>query len=128
MYVIQNTLYFSCIFISVKDLNVSFTIEQPSYTELETERRPTALYSLICNMSSGQGATVKRFVVLIRTLGTYNSILLVSWLPVLVGNHLHHTVLTPDFTLVFCSCFFSGVECGVMKLPFHDWIPMSVRF
>ncbi|XP_042348812.1 E3 ubiquitin-protein ligase RNF103 isoform X2 [Plectropomus leopardus] len=29
-----------------------------------------------------QGATVKRFVVLIRTLGTYNSILLVSWLPV----------------------------------------------
>ncbi|XP_070818828.1 E3 ubiquitin-protein ligase RNF103 isoform X2 [Chaetodon trifascialis] len=31
-----------------------------------------------------QGATVKRFVVLIRTLGTYNSILLGSWLPVLV--------------------------------------------
>ncbi|XP_044219424.1 E3 ubiquitin-protein ligase RNF103 isoform X2 [Thunnus albacares] len=30
-----------------------------------------------------QGATVKRFVVLIRTLGTYNSILLVSWLPIL---------------------------------------------
>uniref|UniRef100_A0A667XKS0 Ring finger protein 103 n=1 Tax=Myripristis murdjan TaxID=586833 RepID=A0A667XKS0_9TELE len=30
-----------------------------------------------------QGATVKRFVVLIRTLGTYNSLLLVSWLPVL---------------------------------------------
>ncbi|KAF6737367.1 E3 ubiquitin-protein ligase RNF103 [Oryzias melastigma] len=30
-----------------------------------------------------QGATIKRFVVLIRTLGTYNSILLVSWLPVL---------------------------------------------
>ncbi|XP_061581961.1 E3 ubiquitin-protein ligase RNF103 [Cololabis saira] len=30
-----------------------------------------------------QGATVKRFVALIRTLGTYNSILLVSWLPVL---------------------------------------------
>uniref|UniRef100_A0AAV2MH81 RING-type domain-containing protein n=1 Tax=Knipowitschia caucasica TaxID=637954 RepID=A0AAV2MH81_KNICA len=30
-----------------------------------------------------QGATVKRFVVLIRTLGTYNCILLVSWLPVL---------------------------------------------
>ncbi|XP_061690135.1 E3 ubiquitin-protein ligase RNF103 isoform X3 [Syngnathoides biaculeatus] len=30
-----------------------------------------------------QGATVKRFVVLIRTLGTYNSILLVSWLPFL---------------------------------------------
>ncbi|TNN46995.1 E3 ubiquitin-protein ligase RNF103 [Liparis tanakae] len=30
-----------------------------------------------------QGATVKRFVVLIRTLGTYNSILLGSWLPVL---------------------------------------------
>lgn len=30
-----------------------------------------------------QGAAVKRFVVLIRTLGTYNSILLVSWLPVL---------------------------------------------
>ncbi|KAM6953310.1 E3 ubiquitin-protein ligase RNF103 [Aplochiton taeniatus] len=30
-----------------------------------------------------QGATVKRFVVLIRTLGTYNSLLLGSWLPVL---------------------------------------------
>ncbi|XP_047209685.1 E3 ubiquitin-protein ligase RNF103 isoform X3 [Girardinichthys multiradiatus] len=30
-----------------------------------------------------QGATVKRFVVLIRTLGIYNSVLLVSWLPVL---------------------------------------------
>ncbi|XP_047440888.1 E3 ubiquitin-protein ligase RNF103 [Mugil cephalus] len=30
-----------------------------------------------------QGATVKRFVVLIRTLGTYNSVLLVSWLPIL---------------------------------------------
>lgn len=30
-----------------------------------------------------QGATVKRFVVLIRTLGTYNSVLLLSWLPVL---------------------------------------------
>ncbi|XP_068596196.1 E3 ubiquitin-protein ligase RNF103 isoform X2 [Brachionichthys hirsutus] len=30
-----------------------------------------------------QGATVKRFVVLIRTLGTYNSVLLVTWLPVL---------------------------------------------
>uniref|UniRef100_A0A3Q2CPV1 Ring finger protein 103 n=2 Tax=Cyprinodon variegatus TaxID=28743 RepID=A0A3Q2CPV1_CYPVA len=30
-----------------------------------------------------QGATVKRFVVLIRTLGTYNSVVLVSWLPVL---------------------------------------------
>ncbi|XP_077389071.1 E3 ubiquitin-protein ligase RNF103 isoform X3 [Festucalex cinctus] len=32
-----------------------------------------------------QGATVKRFVVLIRTLGTYNSILLVSWLPFLAS-------------------------------------------
>nr|XP_057919835.1 E3 ubiquitin-protein ligase RNF103-like isoform X4 [Doryrhamphus excisus] len=30
-----------------------------------------------------QGATVKRFVVLIRTLGTYNSMLLLSWLPIL---------------------------------------------
>ncbi|XP_061835561.1 E3 ubiquitin-protein ligase RNF103 isoform X1 [Nerophis lumbriciformis] len=30
-----------------------------------------------------QGATVKRFVVLIRTLGTYNSILLLSWLPIM---------------------------------------------
>ncbi|XP_061690139.1 E3 ubiquitin-protein ligase RNF103 isoform X6 [Syngnathoides biaculeatus] len=33
-----------------------------------------------------QGATVKRFVVLIRTLGTYNSILLVSWLPFLESS------------------------------------------
>uniref|UniRef100_A0A8C6SLM7 Ring finger protein 103 n=1 Tax=Neogobius melanostomus TaxID=47308 RepID=A0A8C6SLM7_9GOBI len=31
-----------------------------------------------------QGATVKRFMVLIRTLGTYNSVLLLSWLPVLL--------------------------------------------
>ncbi|XP_064420556.1 E3 ubiquitin-protein ligase RNF103 isoform X1 [Latimeria chalumnae] len=30
-----------------------------------------------------QGATVKRFVVLISTLGTYNSLLIISWLPVL---------------------------------------------
>ncbi|XP_035016665.1 E3 ubiquitin-protein ligase RNF103 isoform X1 [Hippoglossus stenolepis] len=37
-----------------------------------------------------QGATVKRFVVLIRTLGTYNSILLVSWLPVLALLQLPH--------------------------------------
>ncbi|XP_034021362.1 E3 ubiquitin-protein ligase RNF103 [Thalassophryne amazonica] len=35
-----------------------------------------------------QGATVKRFVVLIRTLGTYNSIMLVSWLPVLAALQL----------------------------------------
>lgn len=55
---------------------------------------------LTCFHSNAQGATVKRFVVLIRTLGTYNSILLVSWLPVLVGNHLHHSVLTPDAFLV----------------------------
>ncbi|KAG7461523.1 hypothetical protein MATL_G00191980 [Megalops atlanticus] len=30
-----------------------------------------------------QGATVKRFVVLISTLGTYNSLLVISWLPIL---------------------------------------------
>lgn len=30
-----------------------------------------------------QGATIKRFVVLISTLGTYNSLLLMSWLPIL---------------------------------------------
>ncbi|KAG9338576.1 hypothetical protein JZ751_025634 [Albula glossodonta] len=30
-----------------------------------------------------QGATVKRFVVLISTLGTYNSLLIISWLPIL---------------------------------------------
>uniref|UniRef100_A0A8C5M6M4 Ring finger protein 103 n=1 Tax=Leptobrachium leishanense TaxID=445787 RepID=A0A8C5M6M4_9ANUR len=30
-----------------------------------------------------QGATIKRFVVLISTLGTYNSLLIMSWLPVL---------------------------------------------
>ncbi|XP_048373514.1 E3 ubiquitin-protein ligase RNF103 isoform X1 [Sphaerodactylus townsendi] len=30
-----------------------------------------------------QGATIKRFVVLISTLGTYNSLLIISWLPVL---------------------------------------------
>ncbi|XP_069543588.1 E3 ubiquitin-protein ligase RNF103 isoform X1 [Brachyistius frenatus] len=45
-----------------------------------------------------QGATVKRFVVLIRTLGTYNSILLVSWLPVLALLQL------PDLdSLYICS-------------------------
>ncbi|XP_036407449.1 E3 ubiquitin-protein ligase RNF103 [Megalops cyprinoides] len=30
-----------------------------------------------------QGATIKRFVVLISTLGTYNSLLVISWLPIL---------------------------------------------
>lgn len=30
-----------------------------------------------------QGATIKRFVVLISTLGTYNSLLIISWLPIL---------------------------------------------
>ncbi|KAM4710441.1 E3 ubiquitin-protein ligase RNF103 [Discoglossus pictus] len=30
-----------------------------------------------------QGVTIKRFVVLISTLGTYNSLLIISWLPVL---------------------------------------------
>ncbi|XP_063781113.1 E3 ubiquitin-protein ligase RNF103 isoform X1 [Pseudophryne corroboree] len=30
-----------------------------------------------------QGATIKRFVVLISTLGAYNSLLIISWLPVL---------------------------------------------
>lgn len=55
-----------------------------------------------------QGATVKRFVVLIRTLGTYNSILLVSWLPVLVGNHRHLSVLTPDcvLSILLSNCNF----------------------
>ncbi|XP_018585934.1 E3 ubiquitin-protein ligase RNF103 [Scleropages formosus] len=30
-----------------------------------------------------QGATIKRFVALISTLGTYNSLLIISWLPIL---------------------------------------------
>ncbi|KAG9272140.1 E3 ubiquitin-protein ligase RNF103 [Astyanax mexicanus] len=30
-----------------------------------------------------QGVTIKRFVVLISTLGTYNSLLIISWLPIL---------------------------------------------
>uniref|UniRef100_A0A1A8S0W1 Ring finger protein 103 n=1 Tax=Nothobranchius rachovii TaxID=451742 RepID=A0A1A8S0W1_9TELE len=47
----------------------------------------------------GQGATVKRFVVLIRTLGTYNSILLVSWLPVLALLQLPYLDMLYGFSL-----------------------------
>uniref|UniRef100_A0A1A8BND1 Ring finger protein 103 n=1 Tax=Nothobranchius kadleci TaxID=1051664 RepID=A0A1A8BND1_NOTKA len=46
-----------------------------------------------------QGATVKRFVVLIRTLGTYNSILLVSWLPVLALLQLPYLDMLYGFSL-----------------------------
>lgn len=46
-----------------------------------------------------QGATVKRFVVLIRTLGTYNSILLVSWLPVLALLQLPYLDLLHGYSL-----------------------------
>ncbi|XP_053734850.1 E3 ubiquitin-protein ligase RNF103 [Synchiropus splendidus] len=46
-----------------------------------------------------QGATVKRFVVLIRTLGTYNSILLVSWLPVLALIQLPYLDTLYGFSL-----------------------------
>uniref|UniRef100_A0A3Q3EE22 Ring finger protein 103 n=1 Tax=Kryptolebias marmoratus TaxID=37003 RepID=A0A3Q3EE22_KRYMA len=46
-----------------------------------------------------QGATVKRFVVLIRTLGTYNSILLVSWLPVLALLQLPYLNTLYGFSL-----------------------------
>ncbi|XP_037531370.1 E3 ubiquitin-protein ligase RNF103 [Nematolebias whitei] len=46
-----------------------------------------------------QGATVKRFVVLIRTLGTYNSILLVSWLPVLAVLQLPYLNTLYGFSL-----------------------------
>lgn len=68
---------------------------------LLASRSCSAVLKFWCeSLTCFQGATVKRFVVLIRTLGTYNSILLVSWLPVLVGNHRHHSVLTPDVFLV----------------------------
>ncbi|XP_063354628.1 E3 ubiquitin-protein ligase RNF103 [Pelmatolapia mariae] len=46
-----------------------------------------------------QGATVKRFVVLIRTLGTYNSILLVSWLPVLALLQLPYLDILYGYSL-----------------------------
>ncbi|CAI5677273.1 E3 ubiquitin-protein ligase RNF103 [Oreochromis aureus] len=46
-----------------------------------------------------QGATVKRFVVLIRTLGTYNSILLVSWLPVLALLQLPYLDILHGYSL-----------------------------
>ena len=40
---------------------------------------------------------MKRFVVLFRTLGTYNSLLLVSWLPVLV--RIDSLLYTPHFII-----------------------------
>ncbi|XP_077588517.1 E3 ubiquitin-protein ligase RNF103 isoform X2 [Stigmatopora nigra] len=46
-----------------------------------------------------QGATVKRFVVLIRTLGTYNSILLVSWLPFLALLQLSYLEAVYGYSL-----------------------------
>ncbi|XP_077465599.1 E3 ubiquitin-protein ligase RNF103 isoform X2 [Stigmatopora argus] len=46
-----------------------------------------------------QGATVKRFVVLIRTLGTYNSILLVSWLPFLALLQLSYLEAVHGYSL-----------------------------
>ncbi|KAF3837820.1 hypothetical protein F7725_009588 [Dissostichus mawsoni] len=46
-------------------------------------KMPEGIYRYGSSRSQRSGATVKRFVVLIRTLGTYNSILLGSWLPVL---------------------------------------------
>lgn len=108
-----------CIFSRVTDLHV--TIRYPDWTALcrsycniskpdvtfccfvfglLASRSCSAVLKFWCDsLTCFQGATVKRFVVLIRTLGTYNSILLVSWLPVLVGNHRHLSVLTPDFVL-----------------------------
>ena len=59
-------------------------------------------------MFYGQGATVKRFVVLIRTLGTYNSILLVSWLPVLV--RATHLSALGELCVCVCVCV-----CGEEK-------------
>lgn len=46
-----------------------------------------------------QGATVKRFVALIRTLGTYNSVLLLSWLPVLALLQLPYLDCFYSYTL-----------------------------
>uniref|UniRef100_A0A8C8E371 Ring finger protein 103 n=1 Tax=Oryzias sinensis TaxID=183150 RepID=A0A8C8E371_9TELE len=70
-------------FLSLASMDVFLRSVQPEVNDL------FVLSLLLINLLAWmdlfitQGATVKRFVVLIRTLGTYNSILLVSWLPVL---------------------------------------------
>ncbi|EDK98944.1 ring finger protein 103, isoform CRA_c, partial [Mus musculus] len=46
-----------------------------------------------------QGATIKRFVVLISTLGTYNSLLIISWLPVLGFLQLPYLDSFYDYSL-----------------------------
>ncbi|MEE6511331.1 hypothetical protein FKM82_017802 [Ascaphus truei] len=48
-----------------------------------------------------QGATIKRFVVLISTLGTYNSLLIISWLPVLGFLQLPYLDSFYEYSLKF---------------------------
>ncbi|XP_034765554.2 E3 ubiquitin-protein ligase RNF103-like isoform X1 [Acipenser ruthenus] len=48
-----------------------------------------------------QGATIKRFVVLISTLGTYNSLLIISWLPILGFLQLPYLDSFYEYSLKF---------------------------
>ncbi|GCB64153.1 hypothetical protein scyTo_0004552, partial [Scyliorhinus torazame] len=48
-----------------------------------------------------QGATIKRFVVLISTLGTYNSLLIMSWLPIIGFLQLPYLESFYEYSLKF---------------------------
>uniref|UniRef100_S4R9V9 Ring finger protein 103 n=1 Tax=Petromyzon marinus TaxID=7757 RepID=S4R9V9_PETMA len=48
-----------------------------------------------------QGATIKRFVVLISTLGTYNTLLILSWLPIVGLLQLPHLDTFYEYSLKF---------------------------
>ncbi|XP_076005334.1 E3 ubiquitin-protein ligase RNF103 isoform X2 [Genypterus blacodes] len=65
-----------------------------------------------------QGATVKRFVVLIRTLGTFNSILLVTWLPVLALLQLPYLDSLYGYSLKLLRCADTTALASLVRA---DW-------
>nr|XP_033807943.1 E3 ubiquitin-protein ligase RNF103 isoform X2 [Geotrypetes seraphini] len=70
-------------FISLRGMDAFLRSLQPEVNDLFVLSLVLVNLMAWMDLFITQGATIKRFVVLISTLGTYNSLLIISWLPVL---------------------------------------------
>lgn len=70
-------------FISLHAMDTFLRSVQPEVNDLFVLSLVTVNLMAWMDLFITQGATIKRFVVLISTLGTYNSLLIISWLPIL---------------------------------------------
>ncbi|XP_073710152.1 E3 ubiquitin-protein ligase RNF103 [Misgurnus anguillicaudatus] len=70
-------------FISLNAMDTFLRSVQPEVNDLFILSLVTVNLMAWMDLFITQGATIKRFVVLISTLGTYNSLLIISWLPIL---------------------------------------------